>query len=158
MTRDGQGLGFSLHHVEPLPGHLHAGTLQAASPGRYQVHIKAGSRLSPSRQPDAWVHAGTVFWAVAYASVSAQYGPWEVGYTITAPSPADIMAASPVVFQGAFAAGGNFSVQGASVLNSDLDPPCISEGLCAKSLHALAAGTQYWVSRGPPYGVCFWSR
>ena len=92
------------------------------------------------------VRAGTVFYAVAYASTTAQFGPWEVGYASAAPSPSDTIAAVPASFQGAFAAAGNFSVQGGSVLSVALQPPCFSDELCAKSLHALAAGTQYWVS------------
>ena len=97
-------------------------------------------------QQESVMCAGTVFYAVAYAAVSAQCGPWEVGYTLTAPSPDDIMGAAPSTFQGAFAAAGNFSVQGGSVSNIDFSPPCVSAELCAKSLYALAAGTQYWVS------------
>ena len=90
--------------------------------------------------------AGTVYMAILYNSVIAQYQQLAAVYSTIAPSSSEVLSITATAFQGALAANSSLVVSSGNTVTSGwVAPPCPG-AICQQSVHALAGNTPYVVS------------
>ena len=90
--------------------------------------------------------AGTVYMAILYNSIIAQYQQLAAVYSTIAPSSSEVLSITPTAFQGALAANSSLVVASGNVVTSGwVAPPCPGAS-CQQSVYALAGNTPYVVS------------